>query len=576
MANSKSPCGCGGVSSVRSDLGGVAASVNGSCHGFVGGVSGHQKHVVPKPQVVLIYWDQYFTDTAAAVTSMDQFVSDLATGGYWSGLRQYGVGAAGLSGHAVINMTKYPTPNSQNPGKPFSESQLQAQLVQWLNDGAVTPKPAGNEENIVYLIFSPTDTTLSLGGNTSGFCGYHQHGNYNATTSRANLIWGTVRGYTKAVGAQAGQNFVDSISFCVSHELSEAFSNTDGNGYYNDSNGCEIGDICEANATGGCCITVPYVVSGRTWKVERYWSNLDSTCISGASSWLPRAATPLDGYATTWNNQQHVNYVAGDGSVHELVYKDSPGWGNTGLTGVTSTPPATTPLPSADSPLDGYATTWNDQQHVNYIGQDRHVHEFVYKDSGGWSHSDLSQAAAGSGGTGANSLPRQGSPIDGYATPWNNQQHVNYIGQDGHVHELVYKDSGGWSHGDLSQAAAGSGGTSASNLPQQGSPIDGFATPWNSQQHLNYIGQNGHVHELVFKSNAWSHGDLSQAAAGSGGTSANSLPRQGSPADGYATPWNSQQHVNYIGQDGHVHELVYKDSGGWSHSDLNQSALANN
>jgi len=52
--------------------------------------------------------------------------------------------------------------------------------------------------------------------------------------------------------------------------------------------------------------------------------------------------------------------------------------------------------------------------------------------------------------------------------------------------------------------------------------------------------------------------------------------RPDSQIDGYATPWNSQQHVNYIGQDGHVHELVYKDSGGWSHSDLNQSALANN
>ena len=93
------------------------------------------------------------------------------TGGYWSGPRQYAVGVASLEGHAVINMTKSPTPNSQNPGKTSSESQPQAQLIQWLNDGVVTPKPAGNEENKVYLIFSPTDTTLSLNRKRSALAG---------------------------------------------------------------------------------------------------------------------------------------------------------------------------------------------------------------------------------------------------------------------------------------------------------------------------------------------------------------------------------------------------------------------
>ena len=42
-------------------------------------------------------------------------------------------------------------------------------------------------------------------------------------------------------------------------------------------------------------------------------------------------------------------------------------------------------------------------------------------------------------------------PLDGYQTSFNNQQHVNYIGTDGHVHELVYTDH--WSHTDLDVAA---------------------------------------------------------------------------------------------------------------------------
>jgi hypothetical protein len=270
------PCGCGGVS-LRSDDVSAKAAVNSPCHGFTGGVSGHSNRVVPAPTIVLIYWDQYFTNTPAAVTSMNQFVTDLATGNYWSGLGQYGVGAATLAGHVVIDMKAWPTPNSQNAGKAFSEAQMQSQLTTWLDKGVVSPQPAGAEQNLVYLIVAPSDTTLSLGSLTSGFCGYHQHGKYNASGSRDNLFWGTVQGYSKST---SGQSFVDSISYCVSHELTEAFSNPDGGGYFNDSNGCELGDICEAGATGGI-VTVPY----KTWKVETYWSNVDGRCISGPTQW---------------------------------------------------------------------------------------------------------------------------------------------------------------------------------------------------------------------------------------------------------------------------------------------------
>ena len=79
------------------------------------------------------------------------------------------------------------------------------------------------------------------------------------------------------------------------------------------------------------------------------------------------------------------------------------------------------PAPAQGSTLDGYQTTFNDQQHVNYVGTDGHVHELVYKDS--WSHNDLTAAAGAPAGAAA-----AGSPLDGYETSFNNQQHVNYIG----------------------------------------------------------------------------------------------------------------------------------------------------
>ena len=63
---------------------------------------------------------------------------------------------------------------------------------------------------------------------------------------------------------------MSSVSFCVGHELVEAFTDLDGSGYVS-SNGCEIGDICETKA----------LFAYRGWTVEQYWSNWDSACIQG-------------------------------------------------------------------------------------------------------------------------------------------------------------------------------------------------------------------------------------------------------------------------------------------------------
>jgi hypothetical protein len=154
--------------------------------------------------------------------------------------------------------------------------------------------------SLVYLIFAPTDTTLSLGGITSGFCGYHQHGKRGASGPDDNLFWATVQGYTKASSAQS---FVDSISYCVSHELVETFTNRDGSGYYtDDGNGCEVGDLCEAD-TSGNVITVPY---GR-WQVERYWSNRQSGCVIS-----PEFGVRVFEKATTFANETDGVWLMAD------------------------------------------------------------------------------------------------------------------------------------------------------------------------------------------------------------------------------------------------------------------------
>src|SRR5215472_15456418 len=157
--------------------------------------------------------------------------------------------------------------------------------------------------------------------------------------------------------------------------------------------------------------------------------------------------------------------------------------------------PDATVLAGTRSPLDGYQTDFNNQQHVNYIGTDNHVRELYYTDH--WGVNDLTVAAGA-----LNYLPKPGSAIDGYKTGFNNQQHVNYIGTDGHVHELYYTDH--WSHNDLTAAA-----DAQNHLPASRSRLDGYETTFNNQQHVNYVGSNGDVHELVYTDH-WSHNDLTQ------------------------------------------------------------------
>ena len=113
----------------------------------------------------------------------------------------------------------------------------------------------------------------------------------------------------------------------------------------------------------------------------------------------------------------------------------------------------------------GYATDWNEQQHVIYFGEDDdHVHEVFFDN--GWHPNDLTLTVG---------VPRppRFSAMDGYATGWNKQQHVNYIDADGHVQELFFDN--GWHPNDLT-LTAGAAPVSAERAPS------GYATDWNGHR----------------------------------------------------------------------------------------------
>ncbi len=193
--------------------------------------------------------------------------------------------------------------------------------------------------------------------------------------------------------------------------------------------------------------------------------------------------SPLTGYTTDFNNQQHINYTTSDNHVHELYFDGS--WHHNDLTLMVGPPP----VAARGSALSAYQTATNKQQHVNYLTPDGHVQEIYYSDS--WRHNDLTRLAGAPPAL-------AGSALAGLVTTFNNQQHVLYVGADAHVHELLYVNS--WTHNDLSLAAA-------APAVAAGSDLSAFQTLFNRQQHIQYIGADRHVHELLF-TNRWSHNDL--------------------------------------------------------------------
>lgn len=247
------------------------------------------------------------------------------------------------------------------------------------------------------------------------------------------------------------------------------------------------------------------------------------------------------------DGEQHVDFIGADGHVRELFYRPGEGWVNHSLTQLAGS----TVLPSGDSSLAGYARTDGDQ-HVFYIGRDGHVHEFHIEPGGSWLDNDLIVASGND--VGASTI----SALDAYAGS-DRSQHVNFIGADGHVRELYLAHGKQWVNNDLTHLSR------SRTTPMPGTNLDGY---WGDQsgQHVNYIARDGHVHELyIYPGAQWIDNDLILLSK------TRVVPMPGTPLSGYAGVDRSQ-HVNFVGGDGHVYELLTRPHEDWVMNDLTHLA----
>lgn len=253
------------------------------------------------------------------------------------------------------------------------------------------------------------------------------------------------------------------------------------------------------------------------------------------------------GYQTS-NGKEHVIFINADSHVYELVYSNDK-WGYLDLTKKTGAPNT-----ALKSPVVGYQTS-NGYEHINYIGNDNHVHELIY--TGQWRDNDLTVSALKKGPA-PNAVP--GSALDAYQTS-NGYVHVNFIGEkrqteeNSQIYELIYTDH--WKCNNISngkRAGAGSG-------------LTGYQTP-NGYEHVNYI--DSFVYELIY-TDQWKDNDLHLHVVGPGQAVAGSA----TPLKGLVTS-NGKEHVFYIDARGGVHELIYTalpgTSQGWFDNTLGGTA----
>ncbi|MFG2753180.1 hypothetical protein [Streptomyces xanthophaeus] len=220
--------------------------------------------------------------------------------------------------------------------------------------------------------------------------------------------------------------------------------------------------------------------------------------------------------------QSHNVYFVGSGMVHELWWHADHGWHTRNLSDETNAPASATL-----SQANGYTTPRDGVLHVNFRGDDRHIHELYHWELK-WRHNDLTAE------TGAPDASTKDVPW-GYVNPNDDTQHVNYIGVDGHVHELWW--DGAWHHNDLSLA---------SGFQRQATDLcQGYVTP-EGWQHVPFQCGDTAIHILYWKDGTWSHFDAWDSMSGN---ECKDLHRA------YTIPDQQTLHITYLGTDRDVHEL---------------------
>jgi hypothetical protein len=263
---------------------------------------------------------------------------------------------------------------------------------------------------------------------------------------------------------------------------------------------------------------------------------------------LPSAASTPIGYVFDAQGTEHITYMALDFCLWELT-RCGEDWTATNLLSAVGLPALGDGVTRyRDAGPNAYVFPSQNTRHVVYVTNDGYVHE-LWHDGTRWHHNPVSSSVGGTQAVVARPAA--------YVFAWQNTQHIHYAGApDGHVNELWW-DNDGWHHRDLTHDV---GGTPV----EANGTLAGYAVDLYRTQYVDYVGIDGHIHELRWSDGSWGHADLSEL---SGATADVALPVEPGGISAYFFAPLGTRHVHYYGEDGHIHELT-ASGGGWWHEDL--------
>ena len=303
---------------------------------------------------------------------------------------------------------------------------------------------------------------------------------------------------------------------------------------------------------------------------SRQWSqpptDLTDLASHNGDAPVPRDGSPLVGYQTAFDEQVHVGYIPADGYPRELRY-------HTSLSPIPKHLWLETGRPQSDwvraVNLVGYVTP-NNQQHMIMSGEDHSIYEFYLGTSD--THWDVRLVASAG-------LVFPGSTLNAYVTTKTSpvEEWANFIAvaSDNKPHVIaIMKGQGDTSWGNaqvLDQPAA-----SPCSQVSPSSPLAGYETTYNNQQHVDFVDTQNRVCELVKGGifPVWTPRCLTDEARDiNGGGPVPHVASDGSGLVGYQSTFENpdQQHVVFTTNERDVYELFWDN--GWKGNNLTQRAV---
>lgn len=244
-------------------------------------------HVLANVKVVAVFWGPSVDPKVKS--DIGTFYSDLVTSPMFDWLSEYDTPATAVDGRAATrqrighgSFAKAVTIAPRARGNPLKDAQIKAELASQIKAGNL---PAPDENTLFVVHFAPRQTIKMEGLSCKDFCGYH--GTINQTTYYVVLPdQGPGSGCEPGCG-KAGP--FGNLTATAAHEVIEAVTDPqvgaagktagyplawyDANKDPSHHEWAEIGDICgdyEAQLKGA---------SGKTWTVQKMWSNRANGCI---------------------------------------------------------------------------------------------------------------------------------------------------------------------------------------------------------------------------------------------------------------------------------------------------------